>query len=70
MLLHPLNKSGGVVGSCEVLGDVDAEELKTDDSLYCSSVEVNRQLLRFAYIEGEVVVLAPQCQFTDLLPIG
>ena len=51
---------------------VDAEELKTADSLYCSPVdvdqgvfplllpEVNNQFLRFADVEGGVVVLAPQ----------
>ena len=61
---------------------MDAEELKTADSLYCSPVdvdwgvfppllaEVNNQLLCFADVEGEVVVLAPQCQFIYLFPIG
>jgi hypothetical protein len=28
------------------------------------------QLLCLAHIEGEVVVLAPHCQFSDLLPMG
>ena len=31
---------------------------------------VSDQLLFLAGIEGEVVVLAPHCQFSDLLPIG
>ena len=31
---------------------------------------VHDQLLCLAYIEGEVVVLAPHCQFSDCLPIG
>ena len=31
---------------------------------------VHDQLLCLALIEGEVVVLAPHCQFSDLLPIG
>jgi hypothetical protein len=32
--------------------------------------EVNNQLFSLADIKGEVVVLAPQCQFTSLLPIS
>ena len=31
---------------------------------------VHDQLLYLAHIEGEVVVLAPHRQFSDLLPIG
>ena len=31
---------------------------------------VHSQLLCHAHIEGEVVVLAPHCQVSDLLPIG
>jgi hypothetical protein len=61
---------------------VDTEEIKTANSLYGSPVdvdqgmfpsllpEVNNQLFCFADVDGEVVVLAPQCQFTYLLPIG
>ena len=37
-LMRPLDKSGAVVVPCQVLGDVDAEELKAADSLYCSPV--------------------------------
>ena len=71
MLLCPLDKSGGVVGPCQVLIDVDLEELKTCDSLYWSLVDVdwgifppllpeaNNQLLCFADVEGEVVVMIP-----------
>ena len=31
---------------------------------------VHNQLLSLAHIEGEVTVLAPHCQVSDLLPIG
>ena len=31
---------------------------------------VHDQLLYLADVEGEVVVLAPQCQVSDLLPVG
>ena len=65
--MRPLDKSGGVVGPCQVLCDVEAEEPKTCESLCCSPVdvnqgmfplllpEVNNRLLCFAYAEGEVV---------------
>jgi hypothetical protein len=33
-------------------------------------LEVNSQILCLADVEGEVFVLAPQCQFTYLHPIG
>ena len=71
-----------VVVLVHVLSDVDGEELKTSDSLYCSPVDVDRdmfppllpelnnQLLCFADFEGEVVVMIPQCQLTYLLSIG
>ena len=73
--------TGDVVGPCQVLGDVDAKELKTTDSLLQSGAghrgmfppllpENNSQLLCFADVEGEVAVLAPQCQFTYLLPMS
>ena len=60
---------------------MDTKELETLDPLYYSSINVNGglfglpfpvvhdQLLCLAHIEGEVVVLAPHCQFSDLLPI-
>ena len=61
---------------------MDTEELKTADPLCCSPVdvdqglfppllpEVNNQLLCFAEVEEEVVVMTPQCHFTYFLPIG
>ena len=54
------------------VGDVDTKELETLDPLHYSPVDqiVHYQLLCLAHTEGEVVVLAPQCQFSDLLPIG
>ena len=66
----------------QALHRCNAEELKTADSLYCGPVdvdwavfppllpEVKNQLLCFADVQGEVVILAPQCPFTYLLPIG
>ena len=74
--LHPLNWCGGVIGPCNVLGYVDTGGFTTADSLCCSPIDVNRgifppllpevnnQLLCFADVEGDVVVLAPQLQFT------
>ena len=65
-----------------IVGYVDTKELKTLDPLHYSPVDVNGglfgrpfpvvhdQLLCLAHIEGEVVVLAPHCQFSDLFPIG
>ena len=59
-----------------------AKELETIAPLHYSTVDVNgglsgpsfpevhNKLLCFAHIEGEVVVLAPHCQFSDHLPIG
>ena len=61
---------------------MDTKELETLDLLHYSPVDVNGdvfgppfsvvhdQLLCLAHIEGEVVVLAPHYQFSDLLPIG
>ena len=61
---------------------MDTKELETLDPLHYSPVDVNGglfgppfpvvldQLLCLADVEGEVVVLAPHCQFSDLLPIG
>ena len=61
---------------------MDNKELETLDPLYFSPVDVNGgllgppfpivhdQLLCLAHIEREVVVLAPHCQVSDLLPIG
>ena len=61
---------------------MDTKELETLEPLHYSPVDVNgglfgppfpvvhNQLLCLAHIEGEVVVLEPHCQFSDLLPIG
>ena len=61
---------------------MDTKELETLDLLPYSPVDVNGglfgppfpvvhdQLLCLAHVEGEVVVLSPHCQFSDLLPIG
>ena len=61
---------------------MDTKELETLDPLHYNPVDVNGglfgplfpvvhdQLLCLAHIEGEVVVLAPHCQFSDLLPMG
>uniref|UniRef100_A0A8C7F649 SWI/SNF related BAF chromatin remodeling complex subunit ATPase 2 n=1 Tax=Oncorhynchus kisutch TaxID=8019 RepID=A0A8C7F649_ONCKI len=66
----------------QFVGDVDTKELETLDPLYYSPVDVNGglfglpfsvvhdQLLCLAQTEGEIVVLAPHCQFSDLLPVG
>ena len=61
---------------------MDTEELVTLNPLHYSLVDVNGgmlsppfpvvhdQLLCLADVEGEVVVLAPHCHFSDLLPVG
>ena len=61
---------------------MDTKDLETLDLLHFSPVNVNGgmsgppfsiaydQLLCLAHIERDVVVLAPHCQFSDLLPIG
>ena len=64
-----------------IVGDVDTKELETLDPLLYSPVDVigglfsspipvvHNQLFCLAHVEGEVVVLASHCQFSDL-PIG
>ena len=61
---------------------MDTKELETLDPLHYTLIDVNvglfcppfpvvhDQFLYPAHIEGEVVVLAPHCQFSDLLLIG
>ena len=61
---------------------MDTKELKTLDPLHYIPVDVNGVmfvpplsvvhdlLLCLAHVEGEVVVLAPHCQVSDLLPVG
>ena len=61
---------------------MDTKELETLDPLLYSPIDVNGgvfgppfpvvhdQLLCLAHVEGEVVVLAPHGQVSDLLPIG
>ena len=56
-----------------IVAMVDTKELETLDMLHYSPVDVpvvHDNLLCFAHIEGEVVVLAPHYQVSDLLPIG
>jgi hypothetical protein len=45
---------------------LDTEELEDLDLLHCSPIV----LLGLTDIEGEVVVLAPHCLVTDILPVG
>ncbi|CAB1457121.1 unnamed protein product [Pleuronectes platessa] len=72
-----------VMGPGQVISDVDPEELEAADSLHLGPVDgeggvffssslpvVHDQLLRFADVEMEVVVLAPRCQGSDLLSVG
>jgi hypothetical protein len=66
----------------QFVGDVDTKEIEALNLLHNSAVNVNRgvlctyfpvvheHLLCLEHVEGEVVVLAPQCQVADLLPIG
>lgn len=79
MLLHLLDQGGGVVGPCEVLSDVDAEEPEAADFFHCSPVDVDQGVsslkstiksISFPDVEGEVVVLVPHCQNSDILPLG
>ena len=61
---------------------MDTKELETLNPLHYSPFDgngglfglpfpvVHEQLLCLDHIEGEVVVLAPHCQVSDLLPIG
>ena len=79
---RPLHDCLGVLGPCQFVGDVDTKELEALNLLHYSPVDenggvlgspfpvVHNHLLCLAHIEGEVVVLAPHCQFSDLLPIG
>jgi hypothetical protein len=65
------------------LSDVDTKELEALDPLHHSPINVNwavlglplfpvvhDQLLCLSGVKGEVIVLAPHSQVTDLLPIG
>ena len=61
---------------------MDTKEPEALEPLHYSPVNVNGgvlgppfpvvqdRLLCLAYVDGEVVVLAPHCQASDLLPIG
>ena len=63
-----------------MLGYVDTKELEALDWLRYSPVDVkgpvrpfpdvHDPLLCLAHIEGDVGVLAPHCQVSDLLPVG
>ena len=48
MLLHPLDKSRGVDGPCQVPSDVDVEELTIANSRYCSPADVDVEELTTA----------------------
>jgi hypothetical protein len=61
---------------------VDTEELEARDPLHCGPIDVDRgvrlppfsvvqdQLFDLTDVEGEVVLLAPHCQVSDLHPVG
>ena len=78
----PLHDDLGVLGPCSIVGDVDTKELEALNLLNCSPVDENggvlcplfpvihNHLLCLDHVEGEVVILAPHCQVSDLLPIG
>ena len=71
-----------MLGPCYFVGDVETKELEALDLLHCSPVDekggvlgplfsvVHNHLLCLDHIEGEVFVLAPHDQVSDLLPIG
>ena len=72
-----------MVGPGQVITDVDPKEPEAADSLHRSPVDgeggvfyslslpvVHDQLLCFADVEKQVVVLAPRCQGSDLLSVG
>ena len=69
--------------SCQVLSDVDTEETEAADSLHRSPIDgdggvslslllpvIHNQILCFADVEMEVVILAPICQVFDLLSVA
>ncbi len=67
---------------CEILGDVNAEELKAVNPLHRCLVDgdgcvfsalspvIHHQLLGLVDVEWEVVLLTPFCQGTHLLSVG
>ncbi len=71
-----------VSGPCEILSDVNAEELKAAHPLHRCLVdgdgcvysalfpEIHHQLLGLVNVEGEVVLLTPFSQSTHLLSVG
>ena len=81
-LLCHLHNSAGVRGPWYVLSDVDAKEFESLDPLHNNPVDVDLgvlsslfpkahdQLLGLSEVEGEVVVLAPHCYVSVLLPVG
>ena len=67
---------------CQVLSDVDTEEPEAADSLHRSPIDgdggvslslllpvIHNQLLGFADVEMEVVILAPRCQVVRLFAV-
>ncbi len=67
-----------VSGPCEILSDVNAEELKAVYPLHrclvdgdgCVSPEIHHQLLGLVDVEWEVVLLTPFSQGTHLCSVG
>ena len=71
-----------MLGPCSFVGDVDTKELEALSLLHYSPINenggilgppfpvVHNNFLRLDHSEGEVVVLAPHCQVSELLPIG
>lgn len=80
LLINLLDHCCSMLKSLRILCEGDPEELEASDLLhsvgvdiaedYHSPVDVQDQLLHFADVEGEVVVLASLCQESDLLPVG
>ena len=76
----PLHDCVGVLVPCLFLSGVDTEDLEALKLLNYRPVYVYRVVLGplfpvvceqlLCHIEGVVVVLAPHCQVSDLLPIG
>ena len=77
----PLHNCLGMLGPCSFVGYVDAKKLEDLNLLHYSPVDenggvlgppypvVHSHLLCLDHVEGEVVVLAPHGQVSDLLPV-
>ena len=54
-----------------ILNPLHYSPVDVNGGVFCPPFPVvHDHLLCFAHVEGEVVVLAPHCQVSDLLPIG